>query len=151
MNFLIIFAAKYLFLVSIILAGWFFITLSNPIKKKFISLALVSFVFAFGLAKLIGAIFNDPRPFVSDHVSPLINHVADNGFPSDHTLLTMTIASVVFAYNRKLGIVLGILSVIVGFSRVLAGIHHPIDILGAMGIAIIAVAGIRSFMKKIIA
>lgn len=143
MNFLIVFAAQYLFFVSIIIVGWFFVTLKNNLKKKFITLSLVSSVFTFAVAKLLGVIFNDPRPFVTDHIRPLISHAADNGFPSDHTLLTMVIASVVFVYNRKLGILLAVISFIVGFSRVLAGIHHPIDILGAMIIAIIAVVGTK--------
>ncbi len=62
----------------------------------------------------------------------------------------MAIASLVFIYNRKLGSLLAVISFIVGFSRVLAGIHHPIDIIGAMGIAIVAVVGMKYFMKKII-
>lgn len=148
MNMLIVFAAKHLFLISIIVAGWYFFTLPNTLKKKFSALTLASFALAFVVAKLLGAIFNDPRPFVSNHVIPLIAHSADNGFPSDHTLLTMAIASVVFVYNRKLGIVLGIISFIVGFSRVLAGVHHQIDIIGAMGIAIVSVAGIVIGTKR---
>ncbi len=148
MNLLIIFAAKYLFVVSILLTGLFFLTLPTAIKKKFALLTLSSSVLAFALAKLFGAIFNDPRPFVSNHIRPLVAHAADNGFPSDHTLLTMTIASVVFFYNRKLGIVLGIISLIVGLSRVLAGVHHPIDIIGAMAIATTSVTGIQIIKKK---
>ncbi len=150
MSLLIIFAAKYLFVVSIIIAGGFFYTLPNTIKKKFITFTLASSVFAFGIAKLLSAIFNDPRPFVSDHITPLIAHAVDNGFPSDHTLLTMTIASIVFVYHRKLGIILAVISFIVGFSRVLAGVHHPIDVIGAMGIAVIAVVGVKSFVRKMV-
>lgn len=127
----------------------FFFTLSKPIKKKFATFTLISFGLSFALAKLLGAFFNDPRPFVSDHITPLIAHVADNGFPSDHTLLTMTIAAVVFFYNRKLGVVLGIISFIVGYARVLAGIHHSIDILGAMIIAVIAVTITNVLIKKL--
>ncbi len=150
MNLLIIFAAKYLFLVSILLAGWFFFTLNNILKKKFFTLTLASSVLAFGIAKLLGAIFNNPRPFVLDHVKPLITHAADNGFPSDHTLLAMTIASVVFVYNRKLGIVLAVISFAVGYSRVLAGVHHFIDIVGAIGIAIVTVLAIKSLIRKMV-
>ena len=149
MNLLIIFAVKYLFLASIILIGWFFFTLSNPIKKKFAGFALTSLGLSFVLAKLLGALFNDPRPFVSDHVQPLIAHVADNGFPSDHTLLTMAIASIVFVYHRKLGILLAISAFIVGYARVLAGLHHMIDIIGAIVIAIAAVAGVFFGIRRL--
>lgn len=146
MNTLIILAAKYLFLMSIVLFVWFFFSLNKTAKKKFAMLTLASFAFSFVLAKLLGAIFNNPRPFVSDHITPLIAHAADNGFPSDHTLLSMTIAAVVFTYSRKWGIILAIISIIVGYARVLAGIHHMIDIVGAIGIAIGAVIIIRGFV-----
>lgn len=148
MTLLIIFVAKYLFFVSILLASWFFLILPHTSKKKFTVFTLAAFIFSFALAKLLGAIFNDPRPFVSDHITPLIAHTADNGFPSDHTLLTMTIASVVFVYHRKLGILLALVAFLVGYARVLAGIHHVVDIIGAMVIAIAAVAIVKHFMHK---
>ena len=72
-----------------------------------------------------------------DHsIKPLFSHIADNGFPSDHTLLTMTIAAIIFVHNRKLGILLAIFSLIIGFSRVAAGVHHALDIIGAAVIAV---------------
>jgi undecaprenyl-diphosphatase len=148
MNVLIVFAAKYLFLVSILIFGWFFFTLPSTLKKKFATFTLAAFMLSFALAKLLSTIFNDPRPFVSDLVTPLISHAADNGFPSDHTLLTMTIASVVFIYNRKLGILLAGTALVVGFARILAGVHHTIDVLGAVAIAITSVAMIRVLNKK---
>jgi undecaprenyl-diphosphatase len=144
MNLIIIFAAKYLFLVSIILGGIFFYRLEATRKKKFIVFSLASFALSFIVAKLLGAIFNNPRPFVSDHITPLIAHAANNGFPSDHTLLTMAIAAVVFMYNRKLGAVLAVISLFVGSARVVASIHHQADILGAIGIAILSVIVVTS-------
>lgn len=92
------------------------------------------------MALVVGKILNhdiqDPRPFVVKHITPLVAHAADNGFPSDHTLLTMTIASIVFVYNKKLGIILGAISLCVGLARVFAQIHHLEDIIGSIIIAI---------------
>ncbi len=138
MDLLIVFAAKYLILVSIIIALGFFLTHSTKLKKDFSKFLLFTFALAIILARLFGSIFQDPRPFVSDHIRPLITHAADNGFPSDHTLLTMAIAGSVFVYNKKLGIFLAIISTLVGLSRVLAGVHHVIDIIGAIRIALTA-------------
>ena len=42
-----------------------------------------------------------PRPFVVQHVAPLFPRDADNGFPSDHTLLATFFAVCVFFYSRK--------------------------------------------------
>lgn len=146
MDFLIVFAAKYLFLASLLLLVYFFFTLKNQLRKKFAIFTFASFTLAYLLAKLLGSFLYNPRPFVSDQITPLVAHAADNGFPSDHTLLTATIAAVVIVYNRKLGLVLFTLSIAVGFARVLAGIHHPIDIIGAVAIAIGAVLIVRKFL-----
>ncbi len=139
MNELIIFAAKYLFLVSIVIIGIFFLSLPKADKKKMFLLGLVSGVISLVLLKISAMIVQDPRPFVVNHVIPLIPHAADNGFPSDHTLITMWLATVVFLFNKRLGIVLMIISLIVGIARVLALVHHPVDIVGSVGIAIISI------------
>ena len=50
------------------------------------------------LTQLGGSLFNDPRPFAVGHFRPLIPHVTDNGFPSDHALLAaFLVACVIFA------------------------------------------------------
>ncbi len=48
----------------------------------------------------------------------------------------MTIASVIFTYNQKIGGLLIVLSLLVGISRVLAHVHHGIDIVGSVVIAL---------------
>lgn len=140
MDALIVFCAKYLYLICIAL---FFVALWKLDAKKRIDAILLS-VFSFPFALLVGKILNhliqDPRPFVVEHVTPLVAHAPDNGFPSDHTLLTMTIAAIIFAYNKKFGSILFILALLVGVSRVLAKIHHPLDIIGSTLIAIVTTA-----------
>lgn len=72
-------------------------------------------------------------------IAPLFPHSADNGFPSEHVLFAMVIAGVVFAYNRKLGVILAILGLIVGSARVIANVHHPIDVIGGIAIALMSI------------
>ncbi len=98
-------------------------------------LAVLAFPLSFLFAKLSGAIINSPRPFVIQHIEPLIKASTDNGFPSDHTLLAMTIAAIIFVYNRKAGLFLVTLSLFVGLGRIFANVHHLIDILGSIVIA----------------
>lgn len=140
MDALIVFAAKYLYLFCIAL---FFFALWKLEAKKRLDFILLS-IFSFPLSLLVGKILNhviqDPRPFVAEHSKPLIEHAPDNGFPSDHTLLAMTIAAVVFPYNKKLGVLLFVLAALTGISRVLAKVHHPLDILGSTLIAIAVTA-----------
>ncbi len=150
MNLLIIFTAKYLFLVSGLIYVLFTFSLFKTNKNKFksfILLSVISFPLIYLVAKLLGMIISDPRPFLITHTKPLIDSAIDNGFPSDHTLLTMALASIVFLYNRKLGIFLTVLALLVGIARVFAGVHHWLDIFGSICIAI-AVAGTTYFIAR---
>lgn len=150
MNFVIIFTAKYVFLLSIGIFFTYALYLWMKKRKAFFSFSVLS-IFSFPLmyiaAKIAGHIIYNPRPFVVDHIKPLIAHAADNGFPSDHALLTATIASVAFAYSKKLSIVLFVIALLIGIARVAAHIHHAEDIIGSFVIAII-MTGISYLIKK---
>jgi undecaprenyl-diphosphatase len=139
MDLVIIFLAKYLSLISLMvyLVFGFALWRTNIQKfKYFLIFSLFSFLLTYFVGKILGFVISDPRPFVVEHSSPLVDHVADNGFPSAHTLITVVIASIVFAYNKKLGILLFVIALIVGITRLLASIIHPVDIVGATLIGI---------------
>ncbi|MCL4353686.1 phosphatase PAP2 family protein [Patescibacteria group bacterium] len=138
MNLLIIFIAKYLFLLSIIIFLYFLWKMEPGLRNKFLLFSFIAFPLSYISAKFLSHFIYDPRPFVVEHVAPLIRHAPDNGFPSDHMLLTMTIASVVFVYNKRIGILLTVIAVSIGVSRVLAKVHHPWDIIGSAVIAVFA-------------
>ncbi len=144
MSQLIIFLAQYFIVIDLLLAGIYVIYLFKNKKTIFIKLAklsILSLPISYLSAKILQHVINDPRPFVVNHaIKPLFAHAPDNGFPSDHTLLTMTVAAIIFSYNRKLGILLALFSLVIGFARVAAGVHHSLDIIGAAVIAIAATA-----------
>ncbi|HWY79170.1 MAG TPA: phosphatase PAP2 family protein [Candidatus Sulfotelmatobacter sp.] len=152
MNTIIIICANYLYLLSIILSLFILWKTTKKVRISIITLSVLSLPLAFILAKVAGYFIYDPRPFVTEHIKPLIAHTADNGFPSDHTLLTMTIASIIFAYHKKLGITLFAISLLTGTARILAHVHHLFDIIGATAIAIVATTVIflikKTFLRK---
>lgn len=139
MNTVIIFLAKYLFLIVILITLIFYLKSNREQKRQIFNLTLFSFLISFILGLLASFLIKSPRPFVSDHVQPLIAHPANNGFPSEHTLLVATITFVVWKFSKKLGILLLFFSLLVGWGRVLALVHHPVDILGSVIIALLSV------------
>lgn len=143
-----ILGAKYLFLVVILVAVIQYFFLSRAQRKYIAVLALISLPIMFILLKLAALLYYDPRPFVVGHFIPLIAHAPDNGFPSDHTILCSAIAAIIFTVRKKTGIGLWVLTFIVGFSRVYVGVHHTMDILASVVIAIATVYCCAFLMKK---
>ena len=99
--------------------------------------AVIALPLTYIVAKIISNFYYDPRPFVVGQFTPLLPHAADNGFPSDHTLLSSAVAAVIFFFHRKLGAFLFVVAFMVGMARVFAGIHHSVDIFGSMVIALV--------------
>jgi undecaprenyl-diphosphatase len=133
----IVFSASYLHLVLLALAVGVFMQADRPTQWNLVKLAVLVFPLCVLAAQLSGSLIASPRPFVVDQVTPLIPAATDNGFPSDHTLLVMAVAAVVFAYQRKAGSVLFVLAAWVGIARILAHVHHPIDVVGSTVIALL--------------
>ena len=135
MNSILIFGAKYLYLLAVIITLVYFSYLPKTERKKFLIFAAITLPLAFIISRIASKIYFDPRPFVSNNFIPLIPHAADNGFPSYHTLIVATIAAIVFPFNKKISAIIWALAIIVGISRVYVGVHHPIDILASIAIA----------------
>jgi len=113
----------------------YFLYARKRTKRKMLLLSLIALPAAYAVAKIAGIFYFNPRPFISDGVVPLFTHVASNGFPSGHMLFAAALATIVLMFNRPVGILLWVMAVVVGIARVLAGVHHYIDILGASVIA----------------
>ncbi len=139
MDNLIIFSAKYVYVIEVILAIIYFFLQGRNKQKSIVALSIIFLPLAYILAQVIAAFYFDPRPFVVGHFTSLIPHAPDNGFPSDHMLLTSAIASILFVYNKKIGTLAWMIAIIVGISRVYAGIHHLTDIVGSATIAIVSI------------
>ncbi len=134
---LIIFGAKYLIVVPVsALVAYFFYTSH---KKELLVVTILALPLAYVLARLAGLLYYDPLPFVVDGIPPLIEHIADNGFPSDHTLIAGVLATVAILRHRALGVCLWIVTALIGMARMLAGVHHAVDVLAAALIAALTV------------
>jgi undecaprenyl-diphosphatase len=149
MDLLIIFAAKYLIVLPVlVLLFYIFFTPGNT-RRRLLWLSVIAMPVAYILARLAGLLYYNARPFVVGHFTPLVAHAADNGFPSDHVLFAATIAMIVLYVNKRAGAFLWIAALLIGIARVLAGVHHVLDIVTSIVIAVIAVVGSQYVISKL--
>ncbi len=135
MDTVIVDVAKYGLAISLLGGMFVFARTKGWGRWQFVATLLLGGVFSYALAKLGAQLFYDPRPFVIDGVAPLMKHAADNGFPSDHTLLAAVLAWACLLYSRSVGVVLLLTMFAIGFARIAAGVHHPLDIAGSIVMA----------------
>jgi undecaprenyl-diphosphatase len=140
MDQIIIITAKYRLYVIALIGAIYWLTFSSSKKRKLAVIGGISAIISFVLIKIAGLFYYDPRPFVVHHTQPLLKHAADNGFPSDHTVVATLAALTVFQVSRKVGVSMFVLAVTLGLSRVAAQVHSPIDIAGGIAIGAISVA-----------
>ena len=96
-------------------------------------------VVRFGVAELIRAFYDRPRPFeILPDIRQLVSHEGGGSFPSGHAAFFFALAAVVGRYYPKTSIAFYVAALSLSGARVIAGIHWPSDILGGavIGIAV---------------
>lgn len=93
-----------------------------------------------GVAQGITAIWYHPRPFELGLGRQLLDHLPEASFPSDHATLMFSLAIplLLSAGSRRWGITLLFLGFAVAWSRIYLGVHFPLDMFGAFGLAAFA-------------
>lgn len=76
-------------------------------------------------------IFAMPRPFLrfAENVVPLFPYGGFDSFPSGHATLFAALSLSVYLYHKKIGILFIIIALAISITRVISGVHFPIDIL----------------------
>lgn len=147
-DWLIIFLAEFLPYIVIILAFVFLIYHheilpgENPLKEfrkkwKEIFSAFLSSISAWILANLLKYFFQASRPqdLFPDVVSLI--QKADYAFPSGHSTFFMALAVSIFFSHKKAGYLFIFFALLIGLSRIAAGVHSPVDILGGFILGIV--------------
>ena len=145
---LIVFGAKYLIIVPLLVTLYVLYRQQSRRRRELVLTAVIALPLTYVVARITGYFYFDPLPFVVGNFTPLIPHVADNGFPSDHALLATSLAALVSRFDMRWGVVLWFCAIAIGVSRVLAGVHHTIDVLGGMLIASVVVIAVHTLIAR---
>ena len=98
------------------------------------------------LAKIVKYFYFSPRPFlVLENINRLIIHGANDSMPSGHTVLATALAMTTYFYHKNTGILFLVFATLIGLSRIIVGVHWPLDVLVG---SIFAILGILILNKK---
>ena len=111
----------------------------NAKKIKAYSNIVVAGLITLLSAKLLASVWqpSEARPFELMGLEPGATFLPNAGFPSDHALFAAFLAITVLlvARQKKLGIVMIVLALLICLGRVLALVHSPLDVVGGVAIA----------------
>lgn len=132
-DFLIRFFANHLPWILILFLVWQLLrAVERRLSVRPFALMTAAILGASVLSLLIKTLHYRPRPFVvwSYQVTSLLPHVPDAAFPSAHAAAFFALALAVLVYRRSWGVAYLLSAILISLSRVAAGLHSPLDILG---------------------
>ena len=106
----------------------------KEVLRKWVLVFIAAFI-AWFVGNLLQGFIASPRPFLDLPDAKLLFPYGDRGsFPSGHTafLSGLTAAVCFFSQGKRLVWILLAVTLSVGFARVAAGVHWPLDILGGI-------------------
>ena len=137
-----IFLADY----AIFIFGLYLIYLAKKNRKLFLQAALSAVIAVIAVAAVNMVCFL-PRPFLGGKVKLLVtSDPKDSTFPSTHASVAFALAGALFLKRKKIGFLLLTLASLVSLSRVIAGAHYPLDILGGAFLGWIAAYSVSKIL-----
>ncbi len=140
--------ANYLiYMIPILLLGMW-LWGDEPRRSLALKACLVSLL-AVGFNQIIGLAWQHPRPFMLGLGHTYLTHAPDSSFPSDHVTIFAGIGlSLLFSGAARLAFLFLTAGAAVAWARVFLGVHFPLDMLGAVGIACGAFAVVMPIWSK---
>lgn len=103
---------------------------SKKSTRKYGIIMLISIFIGFLIGNLIlKNMIGRNRPFIQLDFIPLINPPFGFSFPSGHSLSSFIGATIIFMFNKKIGVFAYALAFLIAISRVLLAVHYPTDII----------------------
>jgi undecaprenyl-diphosphatase len=144
----IFFAEDFIFVVAVLAIIFLLIHQTQSFFKDG-WLVFFSGGIAWGFAQVIKNLLQTPRPFaLFSDVIPLVQE-SGYAFPSGHTAPLTAIAFAILFLNKKVGYAFILFALLVGMSRIIAGVHFPIDIIGGFVLGAIVAYLVRFLLNKL--
>lgn len=124
---LVIFTAQWLLLLPAGLVG--FAVLVRKRWTQDIAEGAAAGLMTIVFVKIAGALVHERRPFIVEHVQPLIPHAADNAFPSDHLAACGLAVVYLWPRSKPLAIISFGAACAIAVARVDARLHWPLDVI----------------------
>ena len=119
-----------------LLALWF--SGAGGLQRRRYQYAIVGAVFGVAVCNLSIELLNDlyfrPRPFVGNEIDMLFYRPTDSSFPANSAAAAFAFAVPVWLAHRRLGTLMLAAGALFAFSRVYAGVHYPLDVIGGAAI-----------------
>ncbi|SHF25911.1 undecaprenyl-diphosphatase [Thermoanaerobacter uzonensis DSM 18761] len=119
----------------LMLVQWF---IGGDKGKKTSMNAFFAAIIALGLNLIISTVYFEPRPFVHHKVNLLVKHPADASFPSDHASGGSALSFTELMYDKIIGSIMMVLTLLLLFARIYVGVHYPLDIIAGFIIGFIS-------------
>lgn len=144
---IVIFSAQYL--PYVLFAVFLILFFKNP-RKDFLLVPLASALISrYVFTELIRFFYYRPRPFAVQNISALVESIPSSSFPSGHAAFFFALSAGVYSFNKKAGLWFFAASIVIGLSRVLAGVHYFSDILGGLAVGILSFWLVSFLYKKV--
>jgi undecaprenyl-diphosphatase len=115
----------------------------NEARRRLAIQACLVAMLGLGMNQVIGMVWPHPRPFAIGLGLAWAQHVSDSSFPSDHmTLFTGIGISLLLGREALLGTLTLAIGLCVAWARIFLGLHFPLDMLGAVGVACLSCAAV---------
>jgi undecaprenyl-diphosphatase len=103
---------------------------------------------AWVIAHLMKLFFRVARPV--DGIGEIVVAIKQSGysFPSEHASVFASLAVLGWFYDIRLGALLTVLALLVGISRIVAGVHYPLDVLTGFCVGTLVGLGICIYSKR---
>ncbi len=99
--------------------------------KAAISLIIAATLSSLTITQFIRLIWHRPRPLVSLNLPEIISE-ASYSFPSAHAAVFFALSTIIYFYNKKIGVLFFVATALICLGRILAGVHYPSDILAGL-------------------